>query len=224
MHSYPYPRPALTADLIALTWHRGALKLLLIQRSAEPFKGQWALPGGFVDEGESPREAAARELNEEAGLSLSADELISLGLFAEPGRDPRGWVVSAAMIALLPPLPRDERGAEPLPQLRAGDDAREARWWALSELDQLELAFDHQQIIREALAQLRVLTQTSTAPLRLLPTPFRHRQARALYNQLWGSPLPASSFKAWLRRVEALERTGRALYQARPDLRLPWQR
>ena len=72
MHSYDYPRPALTADVIALTFHQGALKVLMIERAHAPFEGHWALPGGFVDEGESPREAAARASDVRLTVPVSA--------------------------------------------------------------------------------------------------------------------------------------------------------
>src|SRR5262245_44480516 len=88
LHSYPYPRPALTVDLVIVSRSRTP-KVLLIRRRHEPFAGRWALPGGFVDEGESLEEAARRELREETGISVK--ELEQLRTFGEPGRDPRGW-------------------------------------------------------------------------------------------------------------------------------------
>ena len=222
MHQYDYPRPACTADLIALCFHQGDLKVLLIKRASEPFKDKWALPGGFVDEGESPQQAAARELREEAGLSLDVSDLLEVGVFGAPGRDPRGWVVSVGMMALLP-LTRGSGEPEP-PQPNAGDDAREARWVPLRSCEGLSLAFDHDQIIHQALMKLRSLTLSSTAALQLLPQPFRHRQARQLYNQIWGEALSPRAFKAWLRRAEAIERVGRALYRPKLQLRRPWER
>ena len=73
LHTYEYPRPALTADLIALRWREGQLQVLLIKRSHDPFSGHWALPGGFVDSGERPISAAARELREETGVSVEEE-------------------------------------------------------------------------------------------------------------------------------------------------------
>lgn len=222
MHSYDYPRPALTADMVALCFHSNTLKLLLIRRAAEPFKDHWALPGGFVDQGESPQSAAARELLEETGLAISVDDLIEVGAFGAPGRDPRSWVVTVAMLALVP-LSQGSSGAQ-LPDILAGDDAREARWWPIKDLPELTLAFDHRQIITQALDQLRARSAHDPAPLSLLVTPFRHRHARLLYNQLWGDQLPPRAFKAWLRRVEALERVDRSLYRLKGPLRRPWER
>jgi 8-oxo-dGTP diphosphatase len=212
MHTYDYPRPALTADVVALRFHANTLECLLIERARPPFEGSWALPGGFVDAGESPRAAAARELVEETAVALSAEELIEVGAFGDPGRDPRGWVVSVAWAAL---LPCDAAAS-------AGDDARVARWWPLAALP--PLAFDHATIISRAIERLRALTEGSTAPLALLPVPFRHRHARYLYSQIWGEELPPRALKAWLRRVEALERVAPSLYTRRPTARHPWER
>lgn len=146
MPTYDYPRPMLTADVVVLAaptpapdWAGERRRVLLIQRANPPFQGDWALPGGFVDEGEQAREAAPRELAEETGLSIGDDELRLLGVYDTPGRDPRGWTVSAVYVTCV---------AEELP-VAGGDDASDARWWPVDELP--ELAFDHRQIIADAL-------------------------------------------------------------------------
>ncbi len=210
MPSYPYPRPALTVDVVLFRYHGGSLQLLLIERDNPPFEGRWALPGGFVDPGESPEAAAQRELMEEA--AAEAQHLSSLGVFGAPGRDPRGWVVSAAFLGL---------GA-PGVQAQAGDDARSLAWFSIKELP--ELAFDHGEIISKALERLREQTQESPAPLSLLPAPFRSAQARHLYNQIWDHKLSPSAFKAWLRRRDAVRRVGPARFQAQKSLRFDWCR
>ncbi len=167
-----YPKPAFTVDVVLLRWHAGWLEVLLIERKHEPFEGCWALPGGFVDQGEGPREAASRELLEET--NTAAEALIEVGCFGAPGRDPRGWTVSAAFIGLSPP------GVEAV----AGDDARSVQWCRVRELP--EMAFDHAQIMAAALTRLGELCQTSSAALRLLGPGFRTRQARHLYSQILG--------------------------------------
>ena len=111
----------------------GHLELLLIKRKADPFAGLWALPGGYVDQGESPEEAALRELAEETHLSTRP--LFSIGVFGAPDRDPRGWVVSAAYLAF---APADCTAV-------AGDDAAEVDWHPLDTLP--KLAFDHTEVI-----------------------------------------------------------------------------
>lgn len=132
--------------------------LLLIRRDRPPFAGAWALPAGFVDEGETLDAAAARELAEETGL-LEADDddgqaaapplvLRQYDKYGDPGRDPRGWCVTVAYAAML-------RGRT-APEIKAGDDAREARWWPRgSEEEEVPpLAFDHARVVSDGLRAL----------------------------------------------------------------------
>jgi len=138
MPHYDFHRPALTADVVAIAG-TAAPRVLLIRRGHDPFVGQWALPGGFVDEWERPEDAARRELAEETGLAYTGP-LAIVGVYGEPGRDPRGWTVSAVYLALL----EDEAAVD------GGDDAAEAAWFGADALP--PLAFDHQLIIADALA------------------------------------------------------------------------
>jgi 8-oxo-dGTP diphosphatase len=133
-----YPRPMLTVDVVVLAGIEKSLRVLLIQRGNAPFCGSWALPGGFVEQGEQVVEAAPRELAEETGLQVG--ELRLLGVYDTPGRDPRGWSVSVVYLAR---LPSEETVA-------GADDASDARWFAADELP--ELAFDHGLILADALA------------------------------------------------------------------------
>lgn len=123
------------ADVVAVTPDR---RVLLIERGWAPYAGCWALPGGHVDPGETSRTAAARELEEETGVKVDELDLTLIGVYDVPGRDPRGRYVSAAYLAHVPAGTRTV----------AGDDARDARWWLLSDLPQL--AFDHADIIDHA--------------------------------------------------------------------------
>lgn len=143
-YTYKYPRPAYTADTVLVADNgNGGLSVLLIKRGGEPFKGAWALPGGFVNEGESSVEAAKRELAEETGVNVpDTDSLALIGIYDAPGRDPRGWTISAAYAAQVSRIV-DAKG---------GDDAAEARWFPLSDLP--ELAFDHGRIIADVIALL----------------------------------------------------------------------
>jgi 8-oxo-dGTP diphosphatase len=119
--------------------------VLLVRRAHEPFEGRWALPGGFVDEGELPETAALRELQEETGLRAGVPFSL-VGVYGAPGRDPRGWTVSAAYLAML-----DDEVA-----VRGGDDAAEAAWVPVADLP--HLAFDHDVIVRDALEAAGELT------------------------------------------------------------------
>ena len=142
VHTYRYPRPALTADVVLASLREESLHLLLIQRRHDPFQGQWALPGGFVNEMEPLATGASRELQEETGVH--GVTLRQCGAFGTPGRDPRGWTVSIAFTGLLPP-----HGAA----VHASDDAAAAQWFPVSQLP--PLAFDHAYIIAVGLQFLR---------------------------------------------------------------------
>lgn len=134
-------RPTLGADSVILVKSPTAAsgwKVLLIERGHEPYKGKWALPGGFMEWGESCEQAAARELEEET--SLKNVELKQLGVFSKPGRDPRGTIVSVAFWGVV-----DERAAA---QARGGDDAARAEWFDLERTP--PLAFDHGDILAAA--------------------------------------------------------------------------
>ena len=144
-YTYEYPRPTFGCDAVVFAGPAAARQVLLIRRGIEPYLGCWALPGGFVNEFEPPRDAARRELAEETGLIWPGD-LHKVGAFADPGRDPRAWSVSAAFVA--------DIGLELAP-VAGGDDAAEARWWPLASLP--SVAFDHADIIAEALDRLACL-------------------------------------------------------------------
>lgn len=145
-YTYDYPRPALCCDTVVFCGSPTERRVLLVLRGAEPFAGFWAIPGGFVDEGERPVEAARRELAEETGL-IWEGPLIPIGTFADPGRDPRGWTASAAYLI--------DIGQEE-PFVVSGDDAAEAKWYSVDRMP-AELAFDHAEIIAAALWRLNCL-------------------------------------------------------------------
>lgn len=139
----------LTVDIVLVALRDGAPHVLLIRRGGEPFTGCWALPGGYVDAGERIESAARRELTEETSLT-APPAMRRVGVYDEPGRDPRGRVVSVAWVALLP------EAVTP----HAGDDARDAEWVpvvdSLSRPVDRPLAFDHETILRDALVGMRL--------------------------------------------------------------------
>src|SRR3982750_3704790 len=140
-HTYQYARPALTVDCVVFGLDEGELKVLLIQRALEPFKGRWALPGGFVRVDETLDTAARRELAEEAGLhEVFLEQLYTFGAV---DRDPRERVVSVAYYALV--KLSDYR-------VEAATDAAHAEWFPISKVP--KLAFDHAEILAAALARL----------------------------------------------------------------------
>jgi ADP-ribose pyrophosphatase YjhB (NUDIX family) len=153
-----YPKPALTADIIVFSRKENTLKVLLVERGGHPFMGKLALPGGFANENEPVEVTAARELGEETGVQGLSMELV--GVFSKPERDPRGWVVSAAFAAVV--------DADAM-NIQAGDDAADALWCDVEKTDGQtmlrirgetvslhELAFDHGEILSEALKKLKL--------------------------------------------------------------------
>ena len=136
MYTYKYPRPAVTVDIAIFVPLDGNFKVLLIQRAADPFKGFYALPGGFVDIQETLDEAARRELMEETGLETS--HLTQVHTFSAPDRDPRGRVISTCFAMVLPDSSQIK--------LRAGSDAVDAAWFNLDKLP--PLAFDHTAVVQ----------------------------------------------------------------------------
>ena len=135
-YTYKYPRPAVTADSIVIT-KEVEPKVLLIERGDEPFKGCWAFPGGFMNMDETTEQCAIRELEEETGLKVN--EVHQIGAYSKVDRDPRGRTVTVAYLAIV---------AAPM-AVSGQDDAAKAEWWPLSTLP--ELAFDHDEIMRDAI-------------------------------------------------------------------------
>jgi 8-oxo-dGTP diphosphatase len=152
-----YSHPALTADVVLFAVGEGALRVLLVQRDKPPFEGDWAFPGGFVNVGEAPRDAARRELEEETNIQDVVLE--QLRAFGDPGRDPRGHVVTVAYLGVIRSDAR--RAAE------AGSDAAQARWWSVDELP--PLAFDHAEVFKVAFQRLQSKLTCITEARDVLP-------------------------------------------------------
>lgn len=170
-YCYEYPRPALTADAVIFGFDSQALKVLLIERGIEPYKGMWALPGGFMKMDETIEQCAVRELREETGVrNVFLDQF---RVYSNPDRDPRGRVVTVAFIALVRP---DDYS------LIAGDDAALARWFHYKELP--PLAFDHHRIIDEALLYLREMLKIKPVAFSLLNEVFSIEELRKVYETI----------------------------------------
>lgn len=144
--TYEHPHPAVAADTAAFRVHGGRLEVILVRRAAEPCRGCWALPGGFVGIDEDLEPAAKRELFEETGLSAGPMEQVET--FGTPGRDPRERVITVLFLTIVP---------EGRSRARGGDDAEEARWFPLDRLP--PLAFDHEVMVPRALRRLRELAR-----------------------------------------------------------------
>jgi 8-oxo-dGTP diphosphatase len=184
-YTYEYPRPSVTVDLVIFTIADNDLKVLLIRRGAEPFKGRWALPGGFVEISESLEKAAARELKEEAGVTNVYLE--QLYTFGEPKRDPRGRVISVSYFAL---VDADQQ------RIRAASDATEAEWQSVfdSKLG-AKLAFDHKQILDYAVWRLRNKIEWTTVGYELLPKKFTLSELQRVYEIILQRPVDKRNFR-----------------------------
>ena len=179
---YKYPRPALTVDCVVFGFDEGDLKVLLIERGLQPFKGRWALPGGFVRVDETLDAAARRELAEEAGLKeVFLEQLFTFG---DLNRDPRERVVSVSYYALV-------KLANV--QTKAATDAVEARWFPVSKIP--KLAFDHGDILATALARLRAKLRYQPIGFELLPPEFTLSQLQHLYEAMLGLELDKRNFR-----------------------------
>ena len=154
-NSDAWKKPSLTADICIIARKADMDSVLLIKRGNHPYLGKWALPGGFSEEGERIEETAARELLEETGIKMDSQDLKLVGVYSKPGRDPRGWTVSAAYLAVV-----NQDDVAP----QAADDASEAMWFEIVrdremirlKADELELslddlAFDHNDIMMDVL-------------------------------------------------------------------------
>lgn len=139
------------------------LKVMLIRRKSWPFAGAWALPGGFSQEDESLYETASRELKEETGVE--GRHLEYLGVYSKPGRDPRGWIISHAFFALVEEWVLEKR--------KAADDAQQVGLFTMREaLEDLELAFDHREILKDAYKRIQQQMLQTTIAKQFLPAEF----------------------------------------------------
>lgn len=206
-----YPPFAVTVDLAIFTVRDGALKVLLIERSADPYEGAWALPGGFVDIDEDIEDAAWRELAEETGLTRTDWHLEQLRTYGRPGRDPRMRVVSVAHVAFAPDLPDPQ----------AGSDARTARWWDVDDLnlpgiqggnhdhdveEAPALAFDHAQILAAAIDRVAAKIEYSPLATAFCSPRFTLGELQHVYEAVWGVRLDRSNFRRWIQQTTGLVR------------------
>ena len=177
------------------------LRVLLIRRGTDPFKGDWALPGGRVELDESIDAAARRELEEETGIK--PDFLEQLYTFGEPGRDPRGRVVSVAYYALV--------SVEQFTPV-AGTDAAVAAWLPITDGNGTplsNLAFDHREILETALARLRGKIRYFPLGIEMLPKLFTMTELRQVYETVLGRDLDPGNFRRRILRMDLLVPTGK---------------
>lgn len=168
-YTYKYPHPSVTTDCVIFGFDGTSLKVLLVERGLEPFKGRWAFPGGFLNMDESAEAGALRELQEETGLTGAY--IKQFHTFSQPDRDPRERVITIAYYALVR-----------LQNVRGGDDASRAEWFALDKVP--ALAFDHDLILRVALNELRKQIHFEPIGFELLPEKFTIKELQLLYEAI----------------------------------------
>lgn len=182
-----------TVDIVLFTIVDRQLHVLLIRRLAEPFRGSYALPGGFVLENESVDDAAHRELQEETGVEKVFLE--QLYTFGEPKRDPRGRVITVAYYALVANSHI----------LRSGTDAADATWFSLDKLP--TLAFDHKAIIEYAHQRIRGKLDYSNVGFELLPERFTLTELQLVHEAILGESLDKRNFRRKILQQEIVEAT-----------------
>ncbi|MFF3257429.1 NUDIX domain-containing protein [Actinacidiphila glaucinigra] len=188
------PSVLLTVDLVILTLREGRLCVLLVERGEDPFQGMLALPGGFLNHaGEEILDAAHRELSEETALAAGCVHLEQLAIYGDVGRDPRGRVVSVAHLAIAPGLP------EPV----AGTDAMDAAWVPTESVlsGEVELAFDHHQIVMDAIKRARTKLEFSALATAFCGELFTIAELQQVYEAVWGIELDTRNF---YRKVQAV--------------------
>lgn len=195
MYQYEYPHPAVTTDIVIFTVRDKQLKLLLIMRGGEPYKGQWALPGGFVQLDEDLKTGARRELAEETGIS--GVYLEQLYTFGAVDRDPRERVITIAYYAL---IPSDKI------VLQAATDAEAVGWFSMDELP--KLAFDHKDIVAMAHKRLVAKLDYSTIAFQFMPREFTLSELQAVYEIILREELDRRNFRKWVLALEQIEETG----------------
>jgi ADP-ribose pyrophosphatase YjhB (NUDIX family) len=192
-----YPRPIVTVDLVIFVLTETGLEVLLMQRQADPFAGQWALPGGFVHVGEDAdlETAARRVLKDKTGVETPYLE--QLATFGNARRDPRGWSLSVAYVALI--------SAD---ATASGRDAAasDAAWWPIAADNvAVPLAFDHPVIFQTALTRLRNKVEYSTLPVHLLPAGFTLGELQSVYERVLGRRLDKSAFRKRVAEADFVE-------------------
>lgn len=185
----------ITVDSVVFGYADGELKVALIERKVNPFKGMWAIPGGFMEGEETIEETALRELHEETGLEDIFLE--QFHIFSSHGRDPRGRSITAAFFALI----NSEKY-----HLAASADASKAKWWPAYQIP--PLAFHQGEIYGKALNALRLAMKTRPLAFELLPKAFTLTQLQKLYEQVFNIEIDTRNFRRKVSKMDFICSTG----------------
>ena len=181
-----FPAFAVTVDVVILTMAESRLNVLLVRRGVAPFEGMWAVPGGFKRPAETLDEAAKRELTEETAID-AASLLTQFGAYGDPERDPRMNVVTVAYLAVL----------REIGEIVAGTDAADASLVPVSDVldGKVELAFDHERIVRDAVDRVRVDLELKGIATAFVGPTFTLAELRLVYEAVWGVQLDSANFR-----------------------------
>ena len=191
-YQYKYEHMAVTTDCVIFCYEDWKLKVLLVRRGGEPYKGMWAFPGGFLRMKETAEQGALRELREETGLSPAS--IGQLGVFSDVDRDPRERVITIAWYALVKPS-----------EVIGGDDAAEAAWFPVDKLP--PLAFDHRTIFDAAMERLRRDIHFQPVGFDLLDDTFTIPDLQRLYEAILGVKFDRRNFQRKILSSGILEET-----------------
>jgi len=192
--------PLTSVDMAIFTIEAGELKVLLVKRAQHPAKGQWALPGGFINlkEDQTLDDTAARKLKEKTGVDTS--HLEQVFTFGNAGRDPRGWSVTVAYMALI--------SCENI-QLQADESSEEAVWLSVEEIERdYALAFDHNNILGVCYQRLKNKVHYTSLPINLLPQSFTLTDLQKTFEIILGCPIGKKSFRRRVLDADIVEETG----------------
>jgi 8-oxo-dGTP diphosphatase len=190
-----YEKPSVTADIVIYTIQDNSLKILLVKRGLEPFKGKWAIPGGFVRIHEDLEEAAKRELEEETGVKdVYLEQLYSFG---EPKRDPRGRVITVAYMALI--------NSEKI-KLQAATDTTDVQWFPVKKVP--ALAFDHKKILDYSLKRLKWKFEYTNVAFSLLPEKFTLGEIQKIYEIVFDKDFDKRNFSKKILSLDILKEEG----------------
>ncbi len=189
-YTYEYPHPAVATDCVVFGFDGHELKVLLIERGIEPYKGAWAFPGGFLRMDETAEQCALRELKEETGLKLNY--LKQFKTFTDVNRDPRERVISIAFYVLAKKS-----------DVQGGDDAAQAKWFSINEVP--HLAFDHDYILRKAMEKLREDIHFEPIGFGLLDNEFTMSELQRLYEAILGVQFDRRNFHKKMLQTGIIE-------------------
>ena len=198
-YHYKYPHPSVTTDCVIFGFDGTKLRVLLVERGNEPFKGRWAFPGGFLQMDESAETGALRELQEETGLKGAY--IRQFHTFSDPNRDPRERVLTIAYYALVR-----------MQEVKGGDDAAKAAWFALGEVP--SLAFDHDLILRMALKELRKQIHFEPIGFELLPEKFTIKELQLLYEVILDVKFDRRNFYNKMLHLEILTQLDETVFNS----------